>query len=128
MPSVSRVFSRNQYAPFLRRPHATRSGADCNGCYAGARGPLDSPLQRAVERALLPGVQPPNPPTRMIPTRILPFLFTTVFALMLGAPASQAGLGGIHDGGEFFSDQAKAEASRTIGDVERSMKKDIIVE
>lgn len=55
-------------------------------------------------------------------------LLTTVAALLLGTSASRAGLGGISDGGAFFSEQAKAEASRTIGDVERSLKKDIVIE
>ena len=64
----------------------------------------------------------------MISFRKIPVLLTTVFALLLGTSASRAGLGGIQDGGAFFSEHAKAEASRTIGDVERSLKKDIVIE
>lgn len=64
----------------------------------------------------------------MISFRKIPVLLTTVLALMLGTSAGRAGLGGIQDGGAFFSEHAKAEASRIIGDVERTLKKDIVIE
>jgi len=55
-------------------------------------------------------------------------LLTIAAAAFLGTAASRAGLGGIQDNGAFFSEQARAEGSRIIGDVERTLKKDIVVE
>lgn len=64
----------------------------------------------------------------MIPlVKIHAFLIAFV-ALVLGPATARAGLGGIHDGGAFFSEQAKTEASRVIGDTERTLKKDIVIE
>lgn len=64
----------------------------------------------------------------MITSRKFLLLFTTFAALLVGTSVGRAGLGGIRDGGAFFSDDAKADASRTIGDVERTLKKDIVIE
>ena len=62
----------------------------------------------------------------MIPSRELPGFCITIVALLAVTSASHAGLGGIQDSGAFFSGQAKAGASRTIGEVERSLTKDIV--
>lgn len=64
----------------------------------------------------------------MISSQKFLVLLATTVALLLGTSVSRAGLGGIRDGGAFFSDSAKQDASRTIGEVERSVKKDIVIE
>lgn len=73
-------------------------------------------------------VKPVHPNHRMIPFPKTVLLFTAAMVLLLRTPAVHAGLGGIQDNGGFFSEQARAEASRLIGEVERSLKKDIVVE
>ncbi len=64
----------------------------------------------------------------MIPFTKIHTVLIALVALVLGTPAARAAAGGIQDGGAFFSEQAKAEATRVIGDVQRTVKKDIVIE
>ncbi len=64
----------------------------------------------------------------MIPLTKIHTVLIAFVALVLGAPAARAATGGIQDGGAFFSEQAKAEATRVISDVQRTVKKDIVIE
>jgi uncharacterized protein len=55
-------------------------------------------------------------------------LLAALVALLLCTASVRAGLGSIQDNGAFFSEPARAEALRIIGDVERNLKKDIVIE
>jgi len=47
---------------------------------------------------------------------------------LLGTNVCRAGAGGVVDNGGFFSEQAKSDAAKTIGEMERSLRKDLAVE
>ena len=49
-------------------------------------------------------------------------------AMLLGTSASHAGMAGIHDNAGFFSERAKSEASRSIAELERTLRKDLAIE
>ena len=49
-------------------------------------------------------------------------------ALLLGTDVSRAASGGVVDNGGFFSEQAKSDASKVIGDMERTLHKGILIE
>ena len=55
-----------------------------------------------------------------------PFLAIALFAL--GISVCHARPAAIEDNAAFFSEPAKAEAARNIGELERSLKKDLAVE
>src|SRR6266446_4536772 len=59
---------------------------------------------------------------------MLRFFLGFVAAMLLGASASFAGIPGIQDDAGFFSERAKSEASRTIAELERSLKKDLAIQ
>lgn len=59
------------------------------------------------------------------PTAItLSFLFATLF----GTAFAAAGTGGVRDSGDFFSEAAIKEATRTISEIETKFRKDLVVE
>lgn len=64
----------------------------------------------------------------MIPFTKIARLFTVLAAVLITTGAVRAASGGIHDNGAFFSEKARAEASRIIGDLGRSVKKDVVIE
>ncbi len=54
----------------------------------------------------------------------LSFLFATFF----GTAITAAGSGGVRDSGDFFSEAAIKEATRTISEIETKFRKDLVVE
>ena len=48
--------------------------------------------------------------------------------MLLGTAASRAGAGGVVDNGGFFSEQAKSDAVKTIAEMERTLRKGVLVE
>ena len=55
-------------------------------------------------------------------------LFFVCAVLVLGVSVGHARSVYVEDGGAFFSEQAKAEATRIVSDLERSVKKEVLVE
>ena len=52
-----------------------------------------------------------------------------IFAmLVLGTAVSHAGSGGVVDNGAFFSEQAKSDAVKAIAEMERTLKKGVLIE
>jgi uncharacterized protein len=51
-----------------------------------------------------------------------------VVALLLSTSLARAEFGGLRDNGAFFSEPAKAEASRNIGEIGKRFKKDLVIE
>jgi uncharacterized membrane protein YgcG len=51
-----------------------------------------------------------------------------VAALLLSTSLARAEFGGLRDNGAFFSESAKAEASRNIGEIGKRFKKDLVIE
>ena len=48
--------------------------------------------------------------------------------IFLGTAASRAGSGGVVDNGAFFSEQAKSDAVKTIAEMERTLRKGVLIE
>ena len=59
-------------------------------------------------------------------SRVAPF--SLVFTLLLGPSVARAEVGVIRDNGAFFSESAKSEASRQIGEISSRFKKDLVIE
>ena len=55
-------------------------------------------------------------------------LLCTAAAFFLGSVAARATGGGVVDNGGFFSEQAKSDAAKVIGETERTMHEDILIE
>lgn len=55
-------------------------------------------------------------------------LFALVLAGLLGPTAAWAGVSGIRDGAGFFSSGAKEKAERSIAEMERATKKELLIE
>ena len=55
-------------------------------------------------------------------------LFAVTVALLLSSTVARAQLGGIHDQGAFFSDAARADASRQITEIGSRFRKDLVIE
>ena len=66
--------------------------------------------------------------TPMAPFPILRSLFASTAALVLSVASATAGMAGIEDRGEFFSESAKATAGRQIADLQGRLKKDFTIE
>lgn len=55
-------------------------------------------------------------------------LVTTLLCLFAATTSAQAQSGGIRDNGAFFSESAKSEASRHVGEIGSRFKKDLLIE
>ncbi len=55
-------------------------------------------------------------------------LLGLAFALLLGTVVTRADVSGVRDHAGFFSETAKTTAGRTISDIEKNLKKDVLIE
>ncbi len=62
------------------------------------------------------------------PGRVFAGLFGILAMLFLGTALCRAGSGGVIDNGAFFSEQAKSDAVKVIAEMERTLRKGLLIE